>query len=204
MWLAIALGILTLLGIPIVAIAWARTPYATGEQQPVDQPIPFDHRHHYRDDGIDCLYCHAEATRSRYAGVPSTARCMGCHAQIWVDSPNLALVRASLAEGKPIPWQRVHRMPGFVYFDHHIHLAKGVGCVSCHGRVDLMAQVYAQAPLTMGWCLDCHRDPEVHLRPLDRITDMEWFPEGTPREIGRALRAELGVESRTDCTTYHR
>ncbi|MBX3187872.1 MAG: cytochrome c3 family protein [Labilithrix sp.] len=184
-------------GLPALAIAWARTPYATGQNEPPPQPVKFDHRHHVRDDGIDCLYCHAEAQIAPRAGVPSTATCMGCHAQIWSDSPNLALVRASYFGGEPIVWRRVTTMPDFVFFDHSIHLAKGVGCVTCHGRVDEMAQVYAVAPLTMRWCLDCHRNPTAHLRPLDAITDMEWT-------AGAAYTPPSDVRPPTDCTTCHR
>lgn len=196
-WLAIAAVGVAAIGTPVVLIAWARSPYATGEQEAVDQPVKFDHRHHVRDDGVDCLYCHSGADRSRYAGLPATSVCMGCHDQIWTDSPELAPVRRSFFEGKPIAWQRVSRLPDFVFFDHSIHVNEGVGCVTCHGRVDQMAQVYAVAPLTMRWCLDCHRNPEPHLRPLDEITNMEWRPEGHQHDVPK-------VRSITDCTGCHR
>lgn len=204
LWIAIALAFVSAGAILTTVVIWGKTPYATGKDHEVDQPVKFDHRHHARDDGIDCYFCHELATRSPHAGVPPTARCMGCHAQVWPDSPELAPVRASWFSNRSIAWQRVSGLPGFVYFDHRIHVSKGVGCVSCHGRVDQMAQVHAAKPLTMGFCLDCHRDAEVHLRPLDQITNLELYPNGTPREIGRALRAELDVNPRTDCTTCHR
>lgn len=157
-WLAIGGVAVIVLAIPAFAIAWARTPYATGTGEPVDQPIPFDHRHHVRDDGIDCLFCHADAMRSSRAGMPSTARCMGCHAQIRTTSPKLAPVRESWFRGEPIRWRRVTTMPDHVFFDHSVHTNHGIECVRCHGRVDEMARVFAPAPLTMEWCLDCHRD----------------------------------------------
>ena len=141
-------------------ILWVRTPYVTQQYDPVDQPLAFDHRHHVRDDGIDCVYCHYEATRSPYAGVPPTSLCMNCHSQVWQESARLEPVRASWFEDRPIRWARVHKLPGFVYFDHSAHVSHGVGCVECHGRVDTMPRVFAVAPLTMTWCLDCHRDPD--------------------------------------------
>lgn len=151
------------LGTPSLLMAWVRSPLATGVGSPVPQPVPFDHRHHVLDASIDCRYCHSGAERSRYAGVPPTSLCMGCHAQIWNDSPLLAPVQRSWVADRPIAWNRVHSLPGFVYFDHSAHLTAGVGCASCHGSVERMAQVYPVAPLTMEWCLDCHRDPERHL-----------------------------------------
>jgi hypothetical protein len=186
------------------AMAWVRSPYVTGQYDPVDQPVQFDHRHHARDDGIACEYCHTTARRSPYAGVPATAVCMDCHGQVWPDSPALAPVRRAALTGAPIAWRRVHRLPDFVYFDHAAHVTRGVGCVSCHGRVDRMARVFQAAPLTMRWCLDCHRDPDAHLRPLDQVTEMDWRPSGPAREVGRKVREALGVRSLTNCTTCHR
>lgn len=188
---------------PAAVVAWAHTPYATGRAEPVVQPIKFDHRHHVRDNGIDCLYCHFEATRSRNAGVPPTSVCMGCHAQIWTDSPELEAVRQSAFTGEPIAWRRVHAMPAFVRFDHRVHVSKGVGCVSCHDRVDQMPETFAVHDLTMSWCLGCHRDPAPHLRPLEAITDMTLHASGTPRALGEELRRTLDVDPRTDCTTCH-
>ena len=201
-WLALATLAAAAVSLPVIPIAWARTPYATAEQEPEPQPVKFDHRHHVRDDGIDCLYCHRGAESSPFAGVPATSVCMGCHDQIWTKSPELAAVRTSWFAGEPLRWRRVSRLPDFVFFDHSVHVTHGVGCASCHGRVDQMAEVYATAPLTMRWCLDCHRDPAQHIRPLDRITDMEWTP-GPPEEQ-RARAASLGVRSITDCSGCHR
>ncbi len=191
--------------VPIAMILWVRTPYVTRQFDPVDQPVAFDHRHHVRDDGIDCAYCHYEATRTPYAGVPPTSVCMNCHGQVWQESARLRPVRASWFEDRPIRWQRVHKLAGFVYFDHSAHVSHGVGCVECHGRVDTMARVYAVAPLTMQWCLDCHRDPDPHLRPQSEITDMEWSPARPRREIGAEIRERLALAPPVEtCTGCHR
>jgi hypothetical protein len=201
-WVAIALVAGAVVGGPLLLLAWARTPYATGVAQPVDQPVKFDHRHHVRDDGIDCLYCHENATKGPNAGVPPTARCMNCHGQVWTQSPEVARVRESYFSGQPIAWRRVNTLPDFVFFDHSVHTTRGIGCVSCHGRVDLMGQVYQAKGLDMSWCLGCHRDPAKELRPLDKITDMEWQPE---REgLGRALAEKYGTRRITDCSGCHR
>ncbi|MGZ3421050.1 MAG: cytochrome c3 family protein [Polyangiales bacterium] len=144
---------------PLLAMVWARSAYTTGRADPVRQPIAFDHRHHVRDVEIDCRFCHAGAETSRNAGVPPTKLCMGCHAQIWNDAPVLAPLRESVAKNEPIRWVRVNTLPDHVFFDHSIHVARGVGCETCHGRVDQMAQVQATESLSMSFCLDCHRDP---------------------------------------------
>ncbi|HEX7128068.1 MAG TPA: cytochrome c3 family protein [Thermodesulfobacteriota bacterium] len=200
----IAAVVLLVLGLPVALMAWVRTPYNLGQGYPIEQPVQFDHRHHVADDGIDCRYCHSAVERSSTAGIPSTSLCMNCHGQIWNTSPLLAPVRASYETGRPIAWNRVHQLPDFVYFDHAIHVGKGIGCVSCHGRVDLMPRVFQVAPLTMGWCLDCHRAPERHLRPLDQITNMAWTPDRPQLEVGRELKARYGVREMTTCTTCHR
>jgi hypothetical protein len=165
LWLALGLGAAALVGLPALAMVWVRTPYQTGMLDPPEQPVEFDHRHHVTDDGIDCRYCHLQVEKGAMAGIPPTEVCMNCHAQIWSRSERLEPVRRSWETGEPIPWRRVHRLADFVYFDHSVHVNGGVGCPSCHGRVDRMARVYAVAPLTMGWCLDCHRDPGPHLQP---------------------------------------
>jgi len=192
------------LGVPLLLMAWVRSPQVTGERDPIAQPIDFDHRHHVVDDGIDCRYCHDLVDRSPYAGVPPTERCLNCHSQIWNTSPELAVVWASYTTDTPIPWRRVHQLPDFVYFDHAIHVGKGIGCETCHGRVDRMARVYQVAPLTMGWCLDCHREPERYLRPLDQVTTMGWRPGRSQRELGRELKERYRVRSITHCTACHR
>lgn len=193
-----------IIGGPLLLMAWVRTPYVTSQGNPVQQPVLFDHRHHVVDDGIECRYCHSTVDRSPSAGIPTTARCMGCHGQIWNESPLLARVRSSYFSGQPIPWVRVNRLPDFVYFDHSIHVAKGVGCESCHGRVDQMAAIEQAKPLTMGWCLSCHRRPEAQLRPRSEVTTMGWKPKENQLALGAALKKEYGVRSLTNCTTCHR
>jgi hypothetical protein len=183
---------------------WVRSPLFTGVDSPTEQPVEFDHRHHVADDGIDCRYCHDSVETSPSAGVPPTATCMNCHAQIWNRSPFLDAVRESYFNDRPIAWVRVHFLPDFVYFNHAIHVNKGVGCVTCHGRVDQMASITQKAPLTMSWCLDCHRDPALNLRPSEFITSMTWEPQGDRRALANRLMAEFAVHTRISCTTCHR
>jgi cytochrome c7-like protein len=202
--LALVLTAIGIASVPAVLWAWERTPYVTGTGDPRAQPVKFDHRHHVRDDGIACTYCHAEVSRSSSAGMPAVSVCMGCHAQIWTESPELAPIRDAYFSDTALAWQRVTRLPHFVFFDHSIHVAKGVGCVSCHGRVDLMAQVYAVEPFTMGFCLDCHRAPNASLRPPSEVTNMEWAPTISAEDLGSKLRAAGNVNPGTDCTDCHR
>ena len=202
--LLLALGVVAIMAIPAGLWAWERTPYVDGTRTPRSQPVKFDHRHHVRDDGIACTYCHADVERSASAGMPSSSVCMGCHAQIWTNSRELLPVRQAYYQDAPLAWNRVTRLPRFVFFDHSIHVSKGVGCVSCHGRIDQMAEVYAVKSFTMKFCLDCHRAPDSQLRPSAEITNMEWqAPESGP-ESGARLRRQLDVQPRTDCTTCHR
>jgi hypothetical protein len=183
---------------------YVRTPLARGMQDPIEQPIQFDHRHHTRDEGIDCRFCHSDVERSPHAGIPSSQLCLNCHSQIWNQSPLLEPVRRSFIEGRPIVWAKVNDVPDYVYFNHAIHVNKGVGCVTCHGRVDLMPAVEKAYPLTMSWCLDCHRAPERHLRPVEEVTNMAWQPKGDPVEAGKEIADRLQVHTRTSCTTCHR
>lgn len=203
-----AIGVGALATAPVAAIAglmiYVRTPYFTSTGFPVTQPVQFDHRHHVADDGIDCRYCHSSVEKSPNAGIPATSVCMNCHSQIWNQSPLLEPVRASFFTDQPLAFIRVHRVPDFVFFNHSIHVNKGVGCVTCHGRVDQMALATQQQPLSMEWCLDCHRAPERNLRPREEVTHMEWKPEGDPLEIGRRLKNAYNVQSLTDCYTCHR
>ncbi|MGA9525993.1 MAG: cytochrome c3 family protein [Myxococcaceae bacterium] len=198
----------TLAGVPAIALAglmiYQRTPYAYGTKVEYEQPVQFDHRHHVKDIGLDCRMCHTTVEQSSTAGIPPTELCMGCHDQIWNKSPLLDPVRTSYFQDKSIPWQRVHNLPDFAYFNHSIHVNKGVGCETCHGRVDEMPSVMQVAPLTMGWCLECHRSPEKFLRPKDQITTMGWKPEGDQVELGEKLKKEYDVHTRTSCTTCHR
>jgi hypothetical protein len=180
-----------------------RTPYGYRQQDPVTQPVQFDHRHHVVDDAIDCRYCHSTADRGPSAGIPSTELCLNCHNQVWNKSLLLDKVRESYFTGKPIPWIRVHKVPDFVYFNHSIHVNKGVGCVTCHGRVDQMPSIEQVAPLTMSWCLACHRDPAPSLRPQEEITSTTWTPPADPA-FAEGLMKKYDVHSRTSCSTCHR
>ena len=183
---------------------YVRSPLARGMQDPIEQPIQFDHRHHTRDEGIDCRFCHAQVDRSPMAGIPSTQLCLNCHSQIWNQSPLLDPLRRSFMEGTPIVWKKVNDVPDFVYFNHSIHVNKGVGCVTCHGRIDKMAAVQKEQTLTMSWCLDCHRNPEKNLRPVEEVTNMAWAPEGDATEAGKQYAELNQVHTRTSCTTCHR
>lgn len=181
---------------------YARTPYARGMQDPIEQPIQFDHRHHTRDEGIDCRYCHNTVDRSPSAGIPPTELCLNCHSQVWNKSPLLAPVRDSFFKNRPLNWARVYKVPEFVYFDHSIHVNRGIGCVSCHGRVDEMPYIKQEKSLTMGFCLECHRDPTPNLRPRSEITSMTWKAKDTAQL--QQLEKEYGTRRLTTCTACHR
>ena len=186
-------------------LLYVRMPLARGMQDPIEQPIQFDHRHHTRDEGIDCRFCHQTVDRSPHASIPSTQLCLNCHSQIWNQSPLLEPVRRSFIEGKPIVWKKVNDVPDYVYFNHAIHVNKGVGCVSCHGRVDEMAAVEKAYPLTMSFCLNCHRNPEPYLRPVSEVTNMAWQPPAEEAEaMGKDLAERNQVHTRTSCSTCHR
>jgi Cytochrome c7 and related cytochrome c len=180
-----------------------RSPYNTGQDLVLMQPVPFSHSHHVAGLGIDCRYCHTSVEKAASAGIPPSATCMNCHKQIWSDSEMLAPVRESFASGEPIRWIRVHDLPDFVYFDHSIHIAKGVGCVSCHGRVDQMPLMRRASSLQMIWCLECHRAPERFVRPADQVFSMTWKAEDQVA-LGSELVAAHDIRSRTNCDSCHR
>ncbi len=201
--------------VPLVVLAflgWVlfeldRSVYATRATEVREQPVPFSHAHHVGGLGIDCLYCHTSVETSSFAGIPPTKTCMNCHQQIWATSPELEPVRESFRTGRSIEWTRVHDLPGFVYFDHSIHVNKGVGCETCHGRVDQMPLMWQEASLQMSWCLDCHRQPEKYVRPREHIYTMGYEPPGGQLETGRRLVAEYGIRDAnilTSCSTCHR
>jgi hypothetical protein len=184
-----------------------RSSYITEADVVREQPIQFSHKHHVEDDGIDCRYCHTSVEQSAFAGIPPTKTCMNCHSQIFASSPYLEPIRESFRTGKPIEWTRVHKLPEFVYFDHSIHVSKGVGCASCHGQVNLMPLVRQVASLQMEWCLDCHRHPERALRPREQVFNMQWQPPADQLEEGRRLARDYNirsVEELTSCSTCHR
>ena len=179
-----------------------RSPYATDQGVTRVQPVPFSHQHHVAGLGIDCRYCHTAVETSWFAGIPPTSTCMNCHAQIWTNADMLAPVRNSFTTGTPLVWSRVHRLPDFVHFNHSIHVAKGIGCATCHGRIDRMALTYQASPLTMQWCLDCHRAPEKYVRPRDQVFNMAWTPKNQDFDGPRLVR-EYRIQSLTSCSTCH-
>jgi ssDNA-binding Zn-finger/Zn-ribbon topoisomerase 1 len=182
-----------------------RSSYVTGQNVIKEQPVPFNHEHHVAQLGIDCRYCHTSVEKSDFAGMPPTSTCINCHKQIWNQAQMLAPVRASFATGEPLRWSRVHDLPDFVYFNHGIHVAKGVGCATCHGRVDRMPLMSQYASLQMEWCLDCHRDPSRFLRPREEVFNMAWTPG--PNHDPKSLMREYNIRSSailTSCSTCHR
>jgi hypothetical protein len=201
---AILLGALALLIVPEVL---ARSQYVTEVARTPQQPVPFSHKHHAGELGIDCRYCHTTVETSANAGFPTVHVCMTCHSQIWTTAPMLAPVRQSLAENRPIVWQRVARVPDYVYFRHDIHIAKGVSCFECHGRIDRMPLAYRARPFEMRWCIGCHRDPAPHLRPPEAVFDAAWTPPADRRAMGAALMRRYhihGARDLTHCTVCHR
>lgn len=185
----------------------ARSSYLTGIYVEKQQPVQFSHKHHVGDDGIDCRYCHTQVETSASAGIPPTQTCMNCHNQLYADQPYLEPVRASYRENKPIEWQRVHDLPEFAYFNHSIHVAKGVGCSTCHGQIDEMPAVFQQNTLQMEWCLSCHREPEKFIRPKSEIYNMKWKDSDLNPEERKDLKEKYKIRSKemmTSCSTCHR
>ncbi len=220
-----------LLSIPVLAAtagvtlaAFFRSDYTTGRNEIVDQPIPFSHLHHVSELGIDCRYCHTSVESSAYAGIPPTKTCMNCHQQVWNGADILEPLRKSYAIDTPIVWTKVHNVPNYTYFNHSIHVGKGVSCYSCHERIDQMPLVRQTKTLLMEWCLDCHRHPEKNLRPKSEIYNLAWKPEdgtvdtdgheygpahgtGTQSELGRELKDKYMVrdaKTLVSCSICHR
>ncbi len=179
-----------------------RSPYFTNQGIARKQVVPFSHQHHVAGLGIDCRYCHTSVETSSFAGIPPTSTCMNCHSQIWTSAAMLEPVRASYKTGKPLIWTRVHRLPDYVHFKHDIHVAKGIGCASCHGRIDKMNLVYQASPLTMEWCLNCHRAPERYIRPREEVFNMSYVPKNQA-VLGPELVKRYGVKSKTHCSACH-
>lgn len=169
------------------------------------QPVPFSHALHAGELGMDCRYCHTSVEKAAHASVPPTQTCMNCHTQVKPQSPKLAAVKESYETGLPVEWTRIHKLPDFAYFDHSAHVNRGIGCVSCHGRIDRMEVVYQEKPLSMGWCLECHRAPEINLRPTDRITNLGWDQTTEMNADERkALAEKYHINPSEDCSTCHR
>jgi Cytochrome c7 and related cytochrome c len=196
------IGIIVVLVATLAAIN--RSSYVTEVGVARSQPVQFSHKHHVSDDGIDCRYCHTSVEESSFAGIPSTKICMNCHTQIWAESPILEPVRESFRTGKSLEWTRVHNLPGFVYFDHSIHVHKGVGCTTCHGRVDQMPLMWRENTLYMEWCLECHRNPEQFVRPREQVFNMDWQPPTDQIVLGQKLVQQYKIESLTSCSVCHR
>jgi Cytochrome c7 and related cytochrome c len=190
-----------------VVAAINRSSWNTGAYVEREQPVQFSHKHHSGDDGIDCRYCHTSVETSASAGMPSTQTCMNCHTQIWADSPYLEPVRESYRTNKPIEWTRVHDLPDYVYFNHSIHVNKGVGCSTCHGNVSQMPLMYQASSLQMEWCLSCHRQPEKFVREQKDIYKMDWQPPANQAEVGQQLVQKNKIQDSyvlTSCSTCHR
>jgi hypothetical protein len=190
-----------------LCLLYTRSSYGTGVGVVRVQPVPFSHQHHAGDLGIDCRYCHTSVETSPYAGLPPTHTCMNCHSQMWVGSDMLEPVRASYRRNQSLKWHRIYNLPGFVYFEHSIHIHKGIGCSTCHGRVDNMPLTFQSPSLLMEWCLDCHRHPERHLRPVEQVFDMKYESPANQEELGRELAKKYEIRDTgylTSCTVCHR
>lgn len=204
------IALISIVIVPFVAIGVAywvmRSEYITNQNITLNQPVPFSHIHHVGDFGLDCRYCHTGVETSPVAGVPPTHVCMTCHSQLYTQTAMLAPVRESLANDRPLHWNKVNKLPDYVYFDHSIHIAKGVGCSTCHGAVDHMPLMRQAAPLTMGWCLNCHRDPTPYLRPKAEVFDPDWKAPADQAEQGRKLLIKYLIDNKhlTDCSVCHR
>ena len=208
---ALARASLVLTGLIVVALgvglnSLQRSPWVTRQGQRPDQPVPFSHKHHVEGLGLQCQYCHTQVEKAAYAGIPPTKTCINCHAQIWTNAQLLEPVRQSWATGQSIQWIRVHDLPDYVYFNHEIHVNKGIGCASCHGRVDQMPLMYQQNSLQMEWCLNCHRNPSVNLRPTTEIYNMAWGGPTTDKpvwcaETANTVRTGVPTAQGVSCTT---
>src|SRR5205085_11193136 len=204
---------LSLIGIPLVALAisvgfyaFARSDFWTRVDLPIDQPVQFSHSHHVGVLGIDCRYCHTFVEQASFGGIPSTESCMSCHSQVWKDAPILQPLRDSWQTGRPLQWTRVYDLPEYTYFDHSIHVNKGVACATCHGQVEEMPLTWKTQELYMRWCLDCHRQPERYLRPIAQVVEMNYRPPADQLAFGRQLLQQNSVHTvgLTDCYTCHR
>src|SRR5882757_5018514 len=199
------LGVVLLLSsVGAALMKFQRSPYVTAQHIAPEQPVPFSHQHHAAGLGLDCRYCHTSVEESSFAGIPPTRTCMQCHAQIFSTSPYLEPVRSSFRTGRSIEWTRVHDLPDFVFFNHSIHINKGVGCTTCHGQVDRMPLMWQEQSLQMEWCIDCHRNPERYVRPREAVFRVDYVPPANQLELGRRLVAEYHIQKLTSCSTCHR
>jgi menaquinone reductase, multiheme cytochrome c subunit len=183
-------------------VAYGASPKTLDVGYAPEQPVPYSHALHVGQLGLDCKYCHTSVERTPHANIPPTATCMNCHSKVLKQSALLAPIRESYDTGKPVPWIRIHDLPNYAYFDHSAHVSRGVGCVSCHGRIDTMEVVHQVQPLSMAWCIDCHRNPDKHLRPPEEATNMTWTQPDA--EFGPRFREKNQIHPPTDCSTCHR
>ena len=193
----------------IGAVVWLllalnRSSYVTDVGVAREQPVPFSHKHHVTGIGLDCRYCHTSVETSAFAGIPPTETCMTCHSQVWANAPILEPVRTSFEYNTPLQWNRVHDLPDFAYFNHSIHLHKGIGCSSCHGQVDQMPLMWKENTLNMEWCLDCHRAPEKHVRPREEIFNTSYVRPDNQEELAAELLVKYKIDKLTDCSICHR
>ena len=187
-----------------VLVWFGFSPNTTDVGYKPSQPVPYSHALHVGQLGLDCRYCHTTVEVTGHAAIPPTATCMNCHTSLQNTSPKLAPLRDAHAKGEALAWRKVHDLPDYAYFNHSAHVNAGVGCVECHGRVDKMEVVEPVQPLSMGWCLQCHRDPAPRLRPADQVTNMNWTPGEDPAALGKRLMEQNNIHPRTDCSTCHR
>ena len=200
-------GIFVVAGIGLLVVGLMRSPYLLRTTVPIEQPVPFSHKHHVGDVGLDCRYCHTSVEQAAFAGIPPTRTCMNCHTQLFSESKMLEPVRESYRTGKSLAWNRVHRLADFVYFDHSIHIAKGVGCQTCHGQVDVMPLIWQEKSLLMEWCLECHRAPERFVRPREQVFAMDYRPPADQLALGLKLVKDYEIAESgklTSCSTCHR
>ena len=197
-----AIFIVAALGYVVYAVS--KSPYFTEVNEAREQPVPFSHKHHVGELGIDCRYCHTSVEDSSFAGLPPTATCMTCHSQLWVNSPMLEPVRASFRDDRSIAWIRVNALPDFVYFNHSIHVSKGIGCTTCHGAIAEMPLTWRANTMQMQWCLDCHRQPERYVRRRQDVFLADYKPPADQPTLGRRLIEEYKIQKLTNCTACHR
>jgi cytochrome c7-like protein len=197
-------GVFIAAGVVWITLEINRSAYVTRAHEARTQPVPFSHAHHVGGLGVECRYCHTSVDKSAYAGIPPTKTCMNCHSQIWAQSPTLEPVRASFRTDTSLEWVKVHDLPDFVYFNHSAHVNKGVGCSTCHGRVDRMPFVWQQNSLQMEWCLECHRNPEKYLRPKSEVYNIAYEPPADQLALGRTLVKEYDARPQVTCSTCHR
>jgi hypothetical protein len=202
--LSIAGGILAVGALGAALYGIEMSPWFTDVNVAQPQPVPFSHKHHAGELGIDCRYCHTSVEKSSFAGIPPTQTCMSCHSQIWTNAAMLEPVRASYRDDKSIAWTRVNALPGFVYFDHSIHVSKGIGCTTCHGPIAEMPLTWRANTLYMSWCLDCHRQPEKYVRPKSEVFNPNYLPPADQMELGRKLVKEYKIQKLQNCSTCHR